>query len=297
MSQKVTEQLHVAAKGLDKQPLDEIAVLLSQGQGDAAAAVDAAAPFIAQASRSMATCIAQGGRLHYVAAGSSGLMAAADAMELGGTFSIPPAQIRIHMAGGLPTSAEMPGGTEDETDQIQASLNDITAQDCVIAVSASGTTPYTLEAARLAKAAGATVIGIANNAGTPLLKLSDHPILLATPPEVLSGSTRMGAGTAQKIALNSLSTLMAVELGHVHDGMMVNLTADNAKLVTRARTIVAQISAVDDAVAADALSQAGGQVKPAILIACGVGGLEAAQAQLISSKGRLRPVLEKLKNQ
>lgn len=297
MSQKVTEQLHVAAKGLDKRPLDEIALLLSQGQGDAAASVDAAAPFIAQASRSMATCIAQGGCLHYVAAGSSGLMAAADAMELGGTFSIPPSQIRIHMAGGLPTSAEMPGGTEDETDQIQASLAGVTAQDCVIAVSASGTTPYTLEAARLAKAAGATVIGIANNAGTPLLALSDHLILLATPPELLSGSTRMGAGTAQKIALNSLSTLMAVELGHVHDGMMVNLTADNAKLVARARTIVAQISAVDDATAADALSQAGGQVKPAILIACGVDGLEAAQAQLISSKGRLRPVLEKLKNQ
>ncbi|MCK0143895.1 N-acetylmuramic acid 6-phosphate etherase [Aliiroseovarius sp. F20344] len=297
MSIRVTEQLHDMALGLDRRPLAEIALLLSQGQGAAAACVDAVAVQIAQASQSMARSISCGAKLHYVAAGSSGLMAAADAMELGGTFSIPPTQIRIHMAGGLPTGAEMPGGTEDETDQIRESLAGVGEDDTVIAVSASGSTPYTIEAAQIAKSVGASVIGIANNAGTELLTLSDHPILLTSPPEILSGSTRMGAGTAQKIALNMLSTLMAVELGHVHDGMMVNLTADNAKLEQRARSIVAQIAAVDEAAAATALKLAKGSVKPAILIASGMGNLSEAQAQLTASKGHLRPVLEKLKNQ
>lgn len=295
MSERVTEQLHEMAEGLDCRPLPEIALLLSQGQSRAASCVDEASQQIASASQAMAQSIRQKAVLHYVAAGSSGLMAAADAMELGGTFSIPSTQIRIHMAGGLPTGAEMPGGTEDETDQIRESLSNIGAQDTVIAVSASGSTPYTNEAARLAKAAGATVIGIANNAGAELLRLSDHPILLATPPELLSGSTRMGAGTAQKIALNMLSTLMAVQLGHVHDGMMVNLTADNAKLLGRARGIVAKIAGVDDAVAEDALTHAGGAVKPAILIASGAERLTMATALLNTSKGHLRPALETLK--
>ncbi|SPF75779.1 N-acetylmuramic acid 6-phosphate etherase [Aliiroseovarius pelagivivens] len=297
MSLRVTEQLHERAEGLDCLPLNEIALLLSKGQGKAAVCVEDAARQIADASQAMAQSITQNAVLHYVAAGSSGLMAAADAMELGGTFSIGPSQIRIHMAGGLPTGAEMPGGTEDETDQIRESLAGVTPSDTVIAVSASGSTPYTNEAARMAKTAGATVIGIANNAGAELLRLSDHPILLATPPELLSGSTRMGAGTAQKIALNMLSTLMAVELGHVHDGMMVNLTADNAKLLGRARGIVAKIASVDDASAERALSHAGGAVKPAILIASGAESLTEANALLNASNGRLRPVLEKLKNQ
>ncbi|WP_424940754.1 N-acetylmuramic acid 6-phosphate etherase [Aliiroseovarius sp. S253] len=297
MLQRVTEQLHEKAEGLDCRPLTEIASLLSDGQCNAAACVEDATRQIAAASQAMAKSITQNAILHYVAAGSSGLMAAADAMELGGTFSIPPAQIRIHMAGGLPTGAEMPGGTEDETDQIRKSLADIGPLDTVIAVSASGSTPYTSEAARIAKSAGATVIGIANNAGAELLSLSDHLVLLATPPELLSGSTRMGAGTAQKIALNMLSTLMAVELGHVHDGMMVNLTADNSKLLGRARGIVAKIAGVDDANADRALLLAGGAVKPAILIASGVATLSEANALLNTSKGHLRPVLEKLKNQ
>ncbi|SMR82093.1 N-acetylmuramic acid 6-phosphate etherase [Aliiroseovarius halocynthiae] len=297
MSQRATEQLHKRAEGLDRQPLTKIALLLSKGQSSAAAAVDAAARQIADASQAMAQSITQNAVLHYVAAGSSGLMAAADAMELGGTFSIPPTQIRIHMAGGLPTGAEMPGDTEDETAQIREAMIGITPLDTVIAVSASGSTPYTSEAARIAKSAGATVIGIANNAGAELLRLSDYPILLATPPELLSGSTRMGAGTSQKIALNMLSTLMAVQLGHVHDGMMVNLTADNAKLLGRARGIVATIADVEDAVAETALSRAGGAVKPAVLIASGITSLSEANALLNASNGHLRPVLETLKNQ
>ena len=217
----------------------------------------------------MADTIRGGGRLHYIAAGSSGLMAAADAQELGGTFSIPPDQLCIHMAGGLPTGAEMPGGTEDDTEGLEDALAGLAPTDTVIAASASGSTPFTLTGAEIAKERGARVIAIANNPGTPLLALADHAILLETPPEVLSGSTRMGAGTAQKIALNMLSTLMALDLGHVHDGMMVNLRADNIKLRARAAGIVSSIAGVSASQARSALQDARGDVKTAVLVASG----------------------------
>lgn len=242
----------------------------------------------------MARTISDGGALHYVAAGSSGLMAASDAQELGGTFSIPPTQIRIHMAGGLPTGVEMPGTTEDETTGLETDLASLDAKDTVIAVSASGTTPYTLAALKIAQSAGATVIGVANNAGSELLEKADVPVLLQTPPEVISGSTRMGAGTAQKIALNMLSTLMAIKLGHVHDGMMVNLTADNSKLRIRARGIVARVANVDADTAEGALAQTEGRVKPAVLLAAGARDAKEAVALLDETGGHLRPALDRL---
>ncbi len=291
MTTRLTEALHDTASGLDQRPLPDVAVVLADGQVAAAAAVRKAAPDIAAGAVAMAKTIRGGGVLHYVAAGSSGLMAAADAQELGGTFSIPPAQLRIHMAGGLPTGVEMPGGTEDDTGGLDAALGDLSPRDTVIAVSASGTTPYTLAAARIARSAGASVVAIANNAGSALLNIADHPICLATPPEVLSGSTRMGAGTAQKIALNMLSTVMAVQLGHVHDGMMVNLRADNIKLRARALSIVCQIAGVGQDAGAAALDAAGGEVKPAVLIAARGIAADRANDILRETEGNLRAAL------
>ncbi len=294
MQKRATEDLHDMAAGLDQRPGAEVAALLADGQIAAAAAVRAALPQIVAGATAMAASIARGARLHYVAAGSSGLMAAADAQELGGTFSIPAEQLRIHMAGGLPTGVEMPGGTEDDTESLGVALADLDADDTVIAVSASGTTPYTLAAVKIARARGATVIGIANNADTPLLQSANHAILLPTPAEVLSGSTRMGAGTAQKIALNMLSTLMAVELGHIHDGMMVNLRADNAKLRARATGIVAAIAKVDTVAAEAALEGADGAVKTATLIAAGGVSPAEAAALLTQTNGNLRAALKRL---
>ncbi|MEO0637373.1 MAG: N-acetylmuramic acid 6-phosphate etherase [Pseudomonadota bacterium] len=293
---KTTETLHMSSEGLDELQLSEIASILAKGQIAAANCLTAALEGFEQASKAFAHTIRSGGCVHYAAAGSSGLMAAADAQELGGTFSIPTYQLRIHMAGGLPTGVSMPGDTEDETAALEASLSDLAERDCMIAVSASGSTPYTLAAGRIAKARGATLIGIANNAGSELLELADHPILLQTPPEVLAGSTRMGAGTAQKIALNMLSTLMAVELGHIHDGMMVNLYADNAKLKARARSIVAHIAEVAEDRAADALDASGGTVKPAVLIAASGVSYSDAQNLLKETDGHLRPALSRLRN-
>jgi len=277
LESRITERLHDDALGLDARPLSEAAAILSVGQIAAAKTVGGAIDAICQGAAAMAETLNADGKLYYVAAGSSGLMAAADAMELGGTYDIPARSIRILMAGGLPTSAEMPGDTEDESNMLAAELAEVSAKDTVIAVSASGGTPYTLEAAQIAGNAGATVIGIANNAECELFALSTHTILLDTPPELVSGSTRMGAGTAQKIALNMMSTLMAIELGHVHDGMMVNVRADNAKLRARAQGIVGRIAKVTDDAATTALVAAEGDVKTATLVAAGKISADAAR--------------------
>ena len=291
---RITEQLHDDAIGLDTRPLTEVAAVLSDGQIEAAQAVRKAIHPICHGARAMADSLKADAKLFYIAAGSSGLMAAADAMELGGTYGFLPHQIRILMAGGLPTSAEMPGETEDDFASLAASLGDLSAEDTVIAVSASGATPFTLEAARKAQSVGATVVGIANNAECELFELSTHSIHLATPPETISGSTRMGAGTAQKIALNMMSTLMAIELGHVHDGMMINLRADNAKLRARAQRIVGRIADVSEDDAATALAAAEGDVKTATLVAAGASSAETARGLLSETNGHLRPALDRL---
>ena len=287
-----TEQLHPDADKLD--PHDPIvsAAALAEGQISAALSLRGALDEIASGSKAMAHTINSGGTLYYIAAGSSGLMAAADAQELGGTFSIPAQQLRILMAGGLPTGVEMPGAVEDYSDGLANALSNLQAKDTVIAVSASGSTHYTLTASKIARSCGATVIGIANNAGSPLLERADIPILLATPPELISGSTRMGAGTAQKIALNMLSSLMALHLGHVHRGMMVNLRADNDKLRARAIGIVARIADVDTDAARAALKAAYGDVKPAVLIAARNISLADAQAILKTQGGVLNSALQ-----
>ncbi|RBW59120.1 N-acetylmuramic acid 6-phosphate etherase [Ruegeria sp. A3M17] len=287
-----TEQLHPDANKLDPQDPVASARALVEGQIAAATSARGALDAIARGGNAMAQTIRAGGVLHYVAAGSSGLMAAADAQELGGTFSIPANQLRIHMAGGLPTGVEMPGGAEDEADGLVDALSKLQPTETIIAVSASGSTPYTLTASNIAQSFGATVIGIANNAGSPLLESADIPILLATPPELVSGSTRMGAGTAQKIALNMLSSLMALQLGHVHGGMMVNLRADNDKLRARATGIVARIANVGTEKAKLALDAANGDVKPAVLIAARGMSPKDASTVLDASDGVLQSALE-----
>lgn len=297
MGPPTTEMLHAKAVGLDLRPLEEVAGILGAAQVEAAQAVLPAAQALADGARAMADTLRGGGRLYYVGAGSSGLMAAADALELGGTFGIPESRVRVLMAGGLPTSAAMPGGTEDVALGLETGLADLTAQDTLIAVAASGATPYTLEAVRTAKARGACVIALANNPGSPLLEAADIPVTLETPPEVISGSTRLGAGTAQKIALNCMSTLMGVAIGAVHDGMMVNVVADNTKLRARAAGMVARIAETDTAAAETALAATGGAVKAAVLMAAGAPSPEAARAHLAANNDHLRGALAALGRQ
>ncbi len=291
-----TEKQHKSAKNLDSRPLSEIAALLLENQIIAASSVNEALPQIESGARIMAHTLQLGGRLIYAAAGSSALMALADALELGGTFGIEPNSIQILMAGGVPNNAEMPGDTEDDIAPLEHDLQDIKPCDTLIAISASGNTPYTLAAAKIANHKGTRVIAITNNPDSAIEAISDCGICLKTPPEVVSGSTRMGAATAQKLALNTLSTLMAFELGHIHDGLMVNLKADNAKLRMRANKMVQNIAQVSQQKAQEALDLSGNNVKIAALLSSGVASKDTAEQLLQQTKGHLRQALEQLKS-
>jgi len=291
-----TEKTHVSAKGFDLRPSYEALDILVTAQMSAAWSVRSALHDIVRAAEAMADAIAAGGNLAYAAAGSSALMAMADGLELPGTYGIPKDRIKILIAGGFAGLPEFAGGPEDDEGLAAREVAEagIRTGDVLIALAASGTTPYAVAAAKAGRARGATVIGIANNAGTALLEEADIAICLPTPPEVISGSTRMGAGTAQKIALNMLSTMMATRLGHVHDGYMVNLNADNLKLKQRARRIIAAVAEVDEDEASAALDRAQGSVKAAILIAAGAEGPDVANLLLERAHGRLRPALSML---
>ncbi|ANN55914.1 N-acetylmuramic acid 6-phosphate etherase [Mesorhizobium sp. 2RAF45] len=293
MAETRTEALHRNAEGLDIQAPEAILVSLADAQIEAAKAVHNAIPAIARAAEIIASRLNGGGKLAYAAAGSSGLMALADALELPGTFGIQRDRIAILIAGGDEAFKTLAGGPEDDTEEAAAAVAKagIGAGDCLIALSASGTTPYAVRAIEDARRRGAATIGIANNRDSALLRQAETAILLETPPEVIAGSTRMGAGTAQKIALNMLSTLTAVHLGHVHDGYMVNLMADNIKLRDRAARIVAAISGRDRDEAARLLEKSGGAVKTAILLAAGADSADAAEKLLEGTGQKLRPAL------
>jgi N-acetylmuramic acid 6-phosphate etherase len=278
---------------IDAMHLNDAATALIAGQIGAAQAVMAAGTQLVAAAELLAAALRSGGALNYVAAGSSALMALSDGSELPGTFGIAQDRIRIFMAGGVPVDGRMPGDTEDDSSQTSAIVELLGANDVVIALSASGTTAYTIEVARRARERGIRVVAIANKPGTPLLDLADVAVVLQTPPEMLAGSTRLGAGTAQKIALNTISTLAGILLGHIHDGMMVNLKADNAKLRTRARQIVAKSAGVSAEAAADALRAAGDNTKLAVLLAANAPH-EIAEQLLKEHDGHLRPCLDAL---
>jgi N-acetylmuramic acid 6-phosphate etherase len=293
-----TEAPHVDAKGLQSQPPAGVLARLLEGQRSAAATVEAAIPALEAASAVAAEVLSGGRRVGYAGAGSSGLMALTDALELAGTFGLPPDRTPVLFAGGAAGLLRLTGAFEDDT---AAAVRDfeaagLAAGDALICVSASGSTPYTIAAAEAARARRIRVIGIANVEGCPLLLLSDVPVLLDTGPELVAGSTRMGAATAQKIALNMISTLTGLHLGHVHDGYMVNVVADNAKLRDRAAQIVAAISGADDTAVCAALQWSGGAVKPAVLVASGARDRAHAEALLAASGGHIGPALATLRD-
>ena len=294
MALPLTEAVSTDVSGIDMMPDATVLAQVLAGQKAALGAVDDAMIPIAEGAVLMADALRAGGRLIYAAAGSSALMAVADGLELGGTFGIPSDRITLLMAGGLPTDAAMPGHTEDDVVEAMSAAKGIDAGDVVIAVTASGATPYACTVSRLARDAGARTIGIANNANAPLFETSDVVIHLPTPPEVVAGSTRLGAATAQKATLNMMSTLMGVHLGHVHDGMMVNLIADNTKLRARATGMVCAIAQVDNTQAATCLTQSNGAVKPAVLLAAGAKDVAQAATLLTRAKGNLRAALTEL---
>ena len=293
-----TEMTQNHAVGLDQRDPLSIVTMLATAQSAAASAVAAAAEAIAAAAQLAANRLQAGGRLVYAGAGSSGLLALTDGLELPGTFGLPRERVVILFAGAPATLSSLAGGPEDDgalADHDVLAAN-ICAADCMIAVSASGSTPYTLAALNTARRLGAATIAIANNAQAPLLRDAEAPIPLLTGPEIIAGSTRMAAGTAQKITLNILSTLVGVYLGHIVDGEMVNLHVDNMKLRQRAIRIVSRIGDVDGAKAAACLDGAHGSVKHAILLAAGARTYAEAATCLEASAGYVRQALTLLQN-
>jgi N-acetylmuramic acid 6-phosphate etherase len=287
-----TETISPRYEGIDSWPDEAILAAFSDGQEGAIAAVREAHSSIAAAARAIAARSGENGRLIYVGAGSSGVIAALDGIELGGTFGWPDDRVVFVLANGTTLEPGLAGGPEDDVARARtemAALNPSRA-DSIIAVAASGATPFTLAATDFARAAGALTVGVANNRTSPLLAGVDFPIFLDTGAEVIVGSTRMNAGTAQKATLNMLSTLAMIHLGAIHDGMMVNLRAENAKLRQRAVATVMKIAECAESDATRALEAADGRIKAAALIARGIAPAEAERL-LAANKGNLRAAL------
>jgi N-acetylmuramic acid 6-phosphate etherase len=272
------------------EPADILEAMV-EGQFVAVAAVRAARSAIERAARAMEQQLRQGGRLVYAGAGTSGRLAVQDGAELMPTFNWPAERLLLIIAGGTEALLGVVAGAEDEADKAGRLIRShrVGSTDVLIAVAASGTTPFTVSALREAKRQGALTIGIANNPDTPLLLEADCPILLDTGSEPIAGSTRMKAGTAQRIALNLLSSLLMIRLGRVCGGLMVDLRAANDKLIRRSETMLAQLTSRSAADVREALD-ATGNVKVAALVLKGC-DVERATALLDRAGGQLRIAL------
>lgn len=292
---RATEQATDSSQGIDTWGNVAVLEALVIGQERAIGAVRRAIPQIAAAADVLAGRLAAGGRLAYAGAGTSIRIAVQDGSELPATFGMAEDKILYLIAGGKAAIFETMADAEDDVKAGQLDAAQLIPSDTLVAVAASGQTHYTIAAARVAKAKGAYVISVVNNAGSVLGVLGDIEIVLESGAEVIAGSTRMGAGTAQKAALNLLSTLTHIRLGAVHDGMMVNVQAGNLKLKQRAAEIVAKISGTTLEQATHALNDANAHVKPAVLLCAGAPNYAAAQSILESTKGNLRLALAQLK--
>jgi len=263
-----------------------------ESQMAAIASIGPALPALADLVEGALPRLRAGGRLVYAGAGTSIRIAVQDGTELGPTFNWPDARTQYLIAGGEAALKLGIEGAEDDADDArdQVARAGIDARDVVIGIAASGRTPFTVAAVAAARAAGALTIGIACNGGTPLLDAAEHAITTETGAEVLAGSTRMKAGTAQKVVLNMISTQIMVRLGHVHDGLMVDMRPQNIKLRGRAQAMVQRISGVPAQAATAALEKCDWQVKPAVLVAMGATP-DGADAALERAGGILRDAM------
>jgi N-acetylmuramic acid 6-phosphate etherase len=288
-----TEHISPRYVDLDSWPTAEMIAAMYQGQLAAAAAVRGALPAIGAAVDEAVPALQRGGRIVYVGAGTSGRIGVQDGTELTPTFDWPSERLVFAMAGGMEALVKSAEGAEDnEAAGAQAMVEaKIGSDDIVIGIAASGTTPFTVGALRAAGAAGAVTIAVANNPTAPLFDVARHRIFVDSGSEVVAGSTRMNAGTAQKIVLNLISTGLMVKLGRVYRGLMVDMRARNAKLKRRAAAIVVEIVNCTEAEAARHLEQADGDLKTAVLI--GLGLNPGAAVQLLQRHGgNLRSAIE-----
>lgn len=287
-----TEAIDPRYEDLDQWPTESAVEAMIEGQMAAIASIRPLSRPIALAAEAAAQRLGAAGRLVYVGAGTSGRIAVQDGVELYPTFNWPQARLLFLMAGGLAALIQAAEGAEDDAGAGEQAIHEarIEARDVVIGLAASGRTPFTVAALRAARAAGALTIGIANNPATPLLEAVEHPLCADTGTEIVAGSTRMKAGTAQKAVLNLLSTAIMLRQGLVYRGRMVNMRVSNDKLRARGQRMVGDLAGVDLAAASVALDRAGRDIKAAVLIAMGA-GTEEAEAALHAGHNNLRDAL------
>lgn len=291
-----TERASSDYQDLDTWSLADSLNALVRSQQHAAAAAAAVLPDIEKAAAGIERCLAAGGRLVYIGAGTSGRLALQDAAELVPTFGFERAVVLL--AGGQAAQNQPVEHAEDDTIQAQQdvlALN-LNQDDAFIAIAASGRTPYTLAGLQTAKHAGAFTVALASNAGTPLLNEADVGIFLNSGAEVLAGSTRLAAGTAQKITLNMLSTAVLVRLGGAYGNVMVGMRPTNDKLKQRAVKIVQGAAKVNEAEARAALSSSHWHIRTAIVVAATGVTPEHAEAVLNQHQQRVRDALHVIRN-
>ncbi|HXM98861.1 MAG TPA: N-acetylmuramic acid 6-phosphate etherase [Candidatus Dormibacteraeota bacterium] len=294
MERRLTEQRNAASRNLDRMSSLEIITLMNREDRKVAVAVKRELPAIARAVDAVVAQVRRGGRLIYVGAGSSGRMAVLDAAECPPTFGISQKQMFALIAGGRRAVTGAVEGAEDSVANGERDLRKVklTGNDIVVGICASGTTPYVLGAMRYAREKEAITIAITSNRNMPVAKLAKIVIAVETGPEVLTGSTRLKAGTSQKMVLNMLSTAVMVRLGHVYENLMVDMTLSNQKLADRAVHMLAQASGARLSTAGHAVRQAQHNLRVAlVMLKRGINAVDAKQL-IKAAKGNLRRALE-----
>ncbi|MFF4267174.1 N-acetylmuramic acid 6-phosphate etherase [Streptomyces virginiae] len=289
-----TEAFRPELAEIDRLPTLDIARTMNAEDATVPAAVAAQLPHIAAAVDAIAERMAQGGRLVYAGAGTAGRMGVLDASECPPTFNTDPADVVGLIAGGPSAMVTSVEGAEDSKELATEDLTalEIGPLDTVVGISASGRTPYAIGAVEFARARGALTVGLSCNSGSALAAAADHGIEVVVGPELLTGSTRLKAGTAQKLVLNLISTITMIRLGKTYGNLMVDMRSSNEKLRARARRIVALATGAPDEEIEAALTATGGEVKNAVLVVLGgVDGPTAAEL-LAAARGHLRAALE-----
>ena len=294
-SHKRTEQRNLRSRGLDQMTTQELVRAINDEDAKVAVAVRRESNAIADAIDTIANAFRRGGRLIYVGAGTSGRLALMDASECPPTFGISPRMVRALMAGGRRAFATAVEGAEDSAPQGERDLKRqrVTPIDVVVGISASGSTPYVLGAARLARSRGATIIAVTANRNSQLSKLARISIAPNTGPEILAGSTRMKAGTAQKLVLNMLTTGAIVRLGRVYDNWMIDVALTNEKLRERSLRILEEATGASTGEAKRALAQAKSTRIALIMLKKGASADEAGRL-LRRAGGNLRLALNEV---
>jgi N-acetylmuramic acid 6-phosphate etherase len=294
LQQLTTESSNEASQGFDTKSALEIARIINHEDAKVAAAVKKAIPEIAQVIDQVARCLRDGGRLIYVGAGSSGRIAALDASECPPTYSTAPGQVQYIMAGGPKALASAVEVNEDseELGQRDIARRRPTRKDMVIGLSASGRTPYVVAATAYARARGAHTAAVTCNHGTPLEAAADVAIVAEVGPEVVSGSTRMKAGTAQKMVLNMITTGALTRLGYVYENLMVNVHMQNSKLVERGIRVLMHACNIDRATAVNTIKSAGRSVPVALVMLKAKVDKPEAVRRLAKSDGNVRVAIE-----